>query len=134
MFAEQCFIAFESDEEPVFQQWDRFERIGVWSSDAYHHDGSDSWSAMRYMDTAGVPLHVQEQMLGGNARRMYGIEPKIFVNEEVHDIPRPQWFPHAEEIERWSAVEADPRGHGVTQSIDLSKLDPRLIMSAIRAY
>ncbi len=133
-FAEQCFIAFESDEEPVFLQWDRFEKIGVWSSDAYHHDGSDSWSAMRYMDAAGVPPHVQGQMLGGNARRMYGIEPKTFVSEEVHDIPRPQWFPSAEEIERWSAIEADPRAHGVTQSIDLSKIDPRLIMSAIRAY
>ena len=133
-FAQQCFIAFESDEEPVFEQWDLFENVGVWSSDAYHHDGSDSWSAIRYMDRAGVPKPVQEKLLGANARRMYGIEPKLCVTEEVSDLPRPQWFPKAADIEQWAAVEADPRANGVTEPIDLSKLDPRMIMSAIRAY
>ena len=43
-FAEQCVISFESDEIGVFRQWDRFEDIGIWASDAYHHDGADSWS------------------------------------------------------------------------------------------
>ena len=133
-FAQQCFIAFESDEEPVFRQWDCFADTGVWSSDAYHHDGSDSWSAMRYMQAAGVPQPVQEKLLGGNARRMYGIEPKLFVTDEVADIPRPEWFPHAVALEQWAQVEADPRSHGVTQTIDFSKLDPRMIMAAIRAY
>jgi hypothetical protein len=133
-FYQQCYIAFESDEEPVFQQWDRFENAGVWSSDAYHHDGADSWSAMRYMNEAGVPKHVQEKLLGGNARRMYGIEGKVYVTEEAREIPRPNWFPRTEEVERWADVEADPRGHGITQSIDFSKMDPRMIMSAIRAY
>ena len=133
-FAEQCYIAFESDEEPVFQQWDCFENVGVWSSDAYHHDGSDSWSGMRYMNSAGVPLAVQEKLLGANARRMYGIEPKIFVTEEVIDIPRPSWFPKLADLEAWAATESDPRAHGVTQSIDFSKLDPRMIMAAIRSY
>ena len=75
-FAQQCFIAFESDETAVFRQWDRFEDVGVWSSDAYHHDGADSWSAIREMQAAGVPEDAQAKLLGGNARRMYGIERK----------------------------------------------------------
>jgi len=133
-FAEQCFVAFESDEEPVFRQWDCFENVGLWSSDAYHHDGSDSWSAIRYMEAAGVPKAVQAKLLGGNARRMYGIEPQLCVTDEVAGLPRPAWFPQPEELARWAAVEADPRAHGVTQSIDFSKLDPRMIMAAIRAY
>jgi predicted TIM-barrel fold metal-dependent hydrolase len=133
-FAAQCYIAFESDEDPVFQQWDRFEDVGIWSSDAYHHDGADSWSAMRRMEKAGVPKAVQEKMLGANARRMYGIEPHLFVTEEGAEVPRPDWFPKAEDVERWAAVEADPRANGVTQSIDFSKMDPRMIMSAIRVY
>jgi uncharacterized protein len=133
-FAQQCYIAFESDEEPVFHQWDRFENVALWSSDAYHHDGSDSWSAIRYMDGAGVPQPVQAKLLGGNARRMYNIEPKVCVTEEATDVPRPDWFPKAEDVEQWAAVEADPRAHGINQSIDFSKLDPRMIMAAIRAY
>jgi hypothetical protein len=133
-FAQQCYIAFESDEAPVFQQWDCFEHVGVWSSDAYHHDGSDSWSAIRYMDDASVPKTVQAQLLGANARRMYGIEGKVFVTEEVTDVPRPEWFPKPADIEAWAATEADPRAHGITQPIDFSKLDPRVLMSAIRVY
>ena len=133
-FAAQCFIAFESDEEPVFRQWDRFEQTGIWSSDCYHHDGSDSWSAIRYMNDAGVPHAVQANMLGANARRMYGIEGKVFVREEPAALERPAWFPNGEELQRWAAVEANPRAHGVSQSIDFSKLDPRMIMSAIRSY
>jgi uncharacterized protein len=133
-FAQQCFIAFESDEEPVFRQWDCFEDVGVWSSDAYHHDGSDSWSAMRDMNRAGVPAAVQEKMLGANARRMYGIDAKVFVTEEVTDVPRPDWFPKPSDLASWAEVEADPRAHGITQSIDFSKMDPRMIMSAVRAY
>ncbi len=133
-FAAQCFIAFESDEEPAFRQWDRYEDIGIWSSDSYHHDGADSWSALRYMEEAKVPHDVQAKLLGANARRMYGIEGKLYSTEEPGEIPRPDWFPAGEELERWAKVEADPRRHGVTRSIDFSKLDPRMIMSAIRSY
>jgi hypothetical protein len=133
-FTEQCFIAFESDEEPVFRQWDRFEHTGIWSSDCYHHDGSDSWSAIRYMNDAGVPGEVQAKMLGANARRMYGIEAKVFTHDEPAALERPAWFPNGEDLQRWAAAEADPRAHGVRQSIDFSKLDPRMIMSAIRSY
>lgn len=133
-FSEQCFIAFESDEEPVFRQWDSFENVGLWSSDAYHHDGADSWSAIRAMEKAGTPKDVQAKLLGGNARRMYGIEGKLFVTEEAEAIERPAWFPKGEELERWAEIEADPRGAGINQPIDFSKMDPRMIMSVIRAY
>jgi hypothetical protein len=132
-FYQQCFIAFESDETPVFRQWDRFTEVGVWSSDAYHHDGADSWSAIREMDAAGTPGDVQAKLLGGNARRMYGIEGKLYVTEEPPPLERPPWFPGGEELEQWAAAEADPRAHGITK-FDLSKLDPRLLMQALRPY
>ncbi|MGH7859362.1 MAG: amidohydrolase family protein, partial [Candidatus Binatia bacterium] len=133
-FYQQCFIAFESDEEPAFRQWDRYENVGIWSSDAYHHDGADSWSAIGYMNRARVPKEVQAKLLGANARRMYGIEGKLFVTEEAPEIPRPDWFPKPAEVEKWAEVEANPRAHGITQPIDFSKMDPRMIMNAIRAY
>jgi predicted TIM-barrel fold metal-dependent hydrolase len=132
-FAEQCFIAFEADETPVFRQWPLFEDIGVWSSDAYHHDAADAWGAMREMTAAGVPEAVQAKLLGGNARRMYGIEGKVFVTEEAPPLERPAWFPQGEELEAWAEAEADPRAHGITH-FDLAKLDPRLIMQALRPY
>src|SRR5205823_6288262 len=59
-----------------------FADWGVWSSDAYHHDGSDSWSAIREMQAAAVPEDVQGKLLGGNARRMYGVESRLFVTDE----------------------------------------------------
>jgi uncharacterized protein len=132
-FYAQCFIAFESDETPVFRQWDRFENVGVWSSDAYHHDGADSWSAIREMNAAGVPDGVQAKLLGANARRMYGIDGKVFVREEPGPVERPAWFPGGAELESWAAVEADPRAHGIT-SFELGKLDPRILMQALRPY
>jgi uncharacterized protein len=132
-FHQQCYIAFESDETPTFRQWDRFENVGVWSSDAYHHDGADSWSAIREMTAAGVPEGVQAKLLGGNARRMYGIEAKLAVTDEPPPLERPAWFPAGEELERWAEVEANPRAHGLTH-FDLARLDPRLLMQALRPY
>jgi predicted TIM-barrel fold metal-dependent hydrolase len=132
-FYQQCFIAFESDETPTFRQWDRFEDVGVWSSDAYHHDGADSWSAIREMRAVGVPEPVQAKLLGANARRMYGIDEKVFVTVEPPPLERPGWFPGGEELEAWASVEADPRAHGITK-FELSKLDPRLLMQALRPY
>jgi uncharacterized protein len=132
-FYQQCWIAFESDETPTFRQWDRFEDVGLWSSDAYHHDGADSWSAIREMRKAEVPAAVQAKLLGANARRMYGIEGKLFVTEEPPPLERPAWFPGGDELERWAETEADPRAHGITK-FELSKLDPRLLMQALRPY
>jgi len=132
-FYAQCYIAFESDEVPTFRQWDRFEDVGLWSSDAYHHDGADSWSAIREMRNVGVPEAVQAKLLGGNARRMYGIEGKTFVSEEPAALDRPGWFPGGKELDEWAEAEADPRAHGIT-NFDLSKLDPRILMQALRPY
>ena len=108
-FHEQCVISFESDEISVFRQWDEFSDIGIWASDAYHHDGADSWSAIRNMTEAGVPAAEQADLLGGNARRMYGIEPKLFVTEESPPIVRPDWFPQGSELEEWAHLVAHPR-------------------------
>jgi hypothetical protein len=49
--------------------------------------------------------------MGGNARRMYGIEEQIFVTEEPPPIERPDWFPQGSDLERFSEIVADPRHH-----------------------
>jgi predicted TIM-barrel fold metal-dependent hydrolase len=108
-FSEQCLISFESDEEPTFRQWQRFETIGVWSSDAYHHDGADAWSAIRLMSHLGVPQAVQQKLMGANARRFYGIDAGMFVTKEPGPIERPDWFPAGPEFEEWAALVAHPR-------------------------
>jgi hypothetical protein len=108
-FYEQCFIAFEADEEPVFKRWRRYENIGIWSSDAYHPDGADAWDAIHRMTKLGVPEDVQAKLLGGNARRMYRIEPKLYVTEEPGAIPRPDWFPTPEEVQEFAEKVRNPR-------------------------
>jgi predicted TIM-barrel fold metal-dependent hydrolase len=81
VFNSKCFISFESDEDMVFRAWDFYEDIALWSSDMPHHDGADVWDAIDGMNKRGVPQEAQEKMLGGNARRLYGIEPKLYVTE-----------------------------------------------------
>ncbi|HEY3941981.1 MAG TPA: amidohydrolase family protein [Acidimicrobiales bacterium] len=108
-FTEQSVISFESDEIGVFRQWEDYENVGIWASDAYHHDGADVWSAMRNMTAAGVPEGVQHQLLGANAARWYGIEPKLFVTEEAPPIERPDWFPQGPELDEWAELVAHPR-------------------------
>jgi len=54
----------------------------------------------------------QAVLLGGNARRFYGIDAKTFVTEPPDHIPRPAWFPEPDEIAAWWEREADPRGPG----------------------
>jgi uncharacterized protein len=108
-FKEQAVISFESDEDGVFMQWDDFEDVGIWASDAYHHDGADVWGGMRRMAKAGVPDAVQRKLLGGNANNWYGIEPKMFVTEEAAPIDRPDWFPHGPELDTWADLVAHPR-------------------------
>ena len=111
VFYEQCFIAFESDEVPTFRQWRAFEDISIWSSDAYHADAADVWTAIREMDEVSVPEQAQAQMLGGNARRLYRIEPKTFVSEEAPPLERPAWFPQGEELERFTRLSRNPRAN-----------------------
>jgi len=108
-FSEQCMISFESDETPTMRQWDRFADIGIWASDCYHHDAADAWSALRTMDEIGVPPHAQAQLMGGNAARLYGIEPKLFVTEEPAPLARPAWFPQGAAFDEWARLVAHPR-------------------------
>lgn len=131
-FYDQCFIAFESDEIPTFRQWDRFQNVGIWSSDSYHHDGADSWSAIAAMNDIGVPQEVQAKLLGGNARRAYGIEPALYVTEQAPPVARPPWWPDAREMEQFIAAQADPR-HGGATPIDVTTLDPRFLLQMLRA-
>ena len=79
VFYRSCYIAFESDEEMTFRLWDQFENIALWSSDIPHLDASDVWEAIDHMNKWQLPQSVQEKMLGGNARRLYGIEPELTV-------------------------------------------------------
>ncbi len=100
IFFERFFIAFEADETPVYKQHQLFENIGIWSSDAYHHDAADAWAAIREMNAVNVPLATQAKLMGGNAARMYGIEQKVFATEEPAEYPRPDWFPKEEDAKR----------------------------------
>ena len=86
-----------------------YQNIAIWASDAYHHDGADSWSAIRNMTDAGVPADTQADLLGGNARRIYGIEAKLFVTEEPEPLERPAWFPQGPELDEWADRVAHPR-------------------------
>jgi predicted TIM-barrel fold metal-dependent hydrolase len=107
-FYAQCMISFESDELSALRDYEQFGDIGVWASDVYHHDAADAWTTMRRMDDAEVPKSVQAKLMGANARRFYGIEPKTFVTEE-REIQRPEWFPKQdEEFEKWWEREAHP--------------------------
>jgi predicted TIM-barrel fold metal-dependent hydrolase len=81
VFYKNCHIAFESDEVMAFRLWDLFENIGLWSSDMPHLDASDVWEAIDNMNRWNVPQSAQEKLLGGNARRLYGIEPHLIVTK-----------------------------------------------------
>jgi len=59
-FHAQCVISFESDETQTMRQWDTFEDIGIWASDCYHHDGADSWSAIRARGPAEFRARLEE--------------------------------------------------------------------------
>jgi predicted TIM-barrel fold metal-dependent hydrolase len=88
-FYKHCFIAFESDEIVTLRLWDLYENIALWSSDMPHLDASDVWEAIDNMNKWKVPQNVQEKMLGGNARRLYGIEPELVVTRAPEDY-KPQ--------------------------------------------
>jgi predicted TIM-barrel fold metal-dependent hydrolase len=131
-FAEQCVISFESDEEPAMVQWDRYDTVGIWASDCYHHDGADAWSAIRAMRRIDVPDATQERLMGGNARRIYGIEPRVFVTDEPGPLSRPDWFPQGDELAEWAALVASPR-ENMTELAErgISSL-PQQAMEALR--
>ncbi|MBI3743560.1 MAG: amidohydrolase family protein, partial [Chloroflexi bacterium] len=100
IFLERCFIAFESDESPVYRQLKVLENVGIWSSDVYHHDGTDAWTALREMRENRVGEPAQTKLMGGNARRMYGIEgPSHFTRNEPVSYERPDWYPRVRDVE-----------------------------------
>jgi hypothetical protein len=109
-FREQCVISFESDEVGVFDQWQWFEDLAIWSSDCYHADASDAWSAIGEMTEVGVPDSVQAKFMGTNACRYYGIEPETHVSDEPESLVRPDWFPKRADVDTWVQQAADPRG------------------------
>jgi predicted TIM-barrel fold metal-dependent hydrolase len=100
LFFERFSIAFEGDESPVFKQHAYFQDVGIWSSDAYHHDGADAWAAIREMEKVNVPQKTQAKLMGTNAAHMYGITPKLFVTEEPAEYPRPDWFPKQVDVDK----------------------------------
>ena len=116
-FRKRCLISFESDEEWVYRRWPYFEDIALWSSDTYHHDGADAWVAIDLMRKYEVPEAVQAKLLGGNALKFYGLEDraKVYTTEEPASIPRPEWFPGAEDIEREYAHAGEPRAGTATR-------------------
>ena len=84
-FHERCMIGFESDETLVYRLWDDFENIAIWSSDYPHHDAEDAWDALHHMDEFEVPEKARKKLLGENARRLYGIEPLMRVEERIEN-------------------------------------------------
>ena len=109
-FYDQCMISFEAEEDMVFRQYEKFENVGVWASDVYHPDAAEAWEAIAHMRRAEVPVSVQEKLMGGNARRFYGIEGKLFTTEQPASVPRPGWFPKDDEaLAKWWEQEAHPR-------------------------
>ena len=83
VFYGRSWVAFESDEDAVFETWRRFEDIGVWASDYPHFDAEDAWEGIEHLERWGVPAEVQAKLLGGNAYRMYGIQPELIVSERL---------------------------------------------------
>src|SRR5206468_2347267 len=90
VFNERCFIGFESDETLVYRLWDVFQDVAIWSSDYPHHDAEDAWDGLHHLAEFKVPAKVQRQLMGENARRLYGIEPVMAV---VARYPAPFYDP-----------------------------------------
>src|SRR5437870_3742430 len=83
VFNERCFIGFESDETLVYRLWDVFQDVAIWSSDYPHHDAEDAWEGLHHMAELNVPAEAQRELMGENARRLYGIEPVMAIKERI---------------------------------------------------
>lgn len=98
-FLEHCVTGFEGDEAPPSRLPEFYENILAWSSDVYHHDGDDAWRAIDTMRKCELPERYQAGFLGGNARKLYNVEPpRKFIRERVTEIERPDWWPTDEEV------------------------------------
>ena len=106
-FFQHCVTGFEGDEAPPSRFPEFYEDILAWSSDVYHHDGDDAWRAIETMRKCELPEPHQAKFLGGNARKMYRIDPpKSFIGDRVTEIERPDWWPTDQEIEEALKPEA----------------------------
>ena len=99
-FFQHCITGFEGDEAPPSRFPEFYRDILAWSSDVYHHDGDDAWRAIEMMQQCKLSVEDQARFLGGNARRLYRIEPpENIIRERVCEIQRPDWWPTEAEIE-----------------------------------
>ncbi|HEY2485418.1 MAG TPA: amidohydrolase family protein [Candidatus Binataceae bacterium] len=106
-FFQHCVTGFEGDESPPSRFPEFYEDILAWSSDVYHHDGDDAWRAIETMRTGELPEPYQAKFLGGNARKMYRIDPpKSFIGDRVTEIERPDWWPTDQEVQEALKPEA----------------------------
>ena len=106
-FFQHCITGFEGDEAPPSRFPEFYRDILAWSSDVYHHDGDDAWRAIEMMRQCNLSVDDQTRFLGGNARRLYRIEPpRNVIRERVCQIERPDWWPTEAEIEASLAPEA----------------------------
>ncbi len=106
-FFEHCITGFEGDEAPPSRFPEFYRDILAWSSDVYHHDGDDARRAIEMMQACNLSVDDQARFLGGNARRLYRIEPpKNIIRERVCEIHRPDWWPTEEESQASLAAEA----------------------------
>jgi predicted TIM-barrel fold metal-dependent hydrolase len=106
-FFERCMTGFEGDEAPPPRFPEFYGDILIWSSDVYHHDGDDAWRAMETMQKFDLPIDSMAKFLGGNARRLYRIDPpKKIIRERVTEIERPNWWPTEEEVKAALAADA----------------------------
>ena len=106
-FFAHCMTGFEGDEAPPSRFPEFYGDILIWSSDVYHHDGDDAWRAMETMNHVGLPVSDQAKFLGGNARRLYNIQPpRTIVRQRVTEIERPDWWPDEAEIKAALQAEA----------------------------
>jgi predicted TIM-barrel fold metal-dependent hydrolase len=106
-FFAHCVTGFEGDEAPPARFPEFYEDILAWSSDVYHHDGDDAWRAIETMRKSELPEPYQAKFLGGNARKMYRIDPpKSFIGDRVTEIHRPDWWPTDQEVKEALKPEA----------------------------
>jgi predicted TIM-barrel fold metal-dependent hydrolase len=106
-FFQHCVTGFEGDEAPPSRFPEFYEDILAWSSDVYHHDGDDAWRAIETMRKGELPEPYQAKFLGGNARKMYRIDPpKSFIGDRVTEIERPDWWPTDQEVQEALKPEA----------------------------
>ena len=106
-FFAHCVTGFEGDEAPPSRFPEFYEDILAWSSDVYHHDGDDAWRAIETMRKSELPEPYQAKFLGGNARKMYRIDPpRSFIGDRVTEIQRPDWWPTDDEVKQSLRPEA----------------------------